>query len=158
MSKTGLEVFDTTLQETNHWLRLMMAELDSNDRRRAFAALRAGLHALRDRIGAVNAVHLGAQLPMLLRGAYYEGWRLPGSTRERHAEDYLNHVDSHLPRNSTFDASEVALATFRVLAQCLDPGETRKLRRILPPEIGALWPAAPSPKSNVLAHSRDVTR
>jgi hypothetical protein len=27
-----------------------------------------------------------------------------------------------------------------VLVQCLDPGETRKLLRILPPEICALWP------------------
>ena len=140
MSKTSLDVFDTTLQETNHWLKLMMEELDSSDRRRAFTALRAGLHALRDRIGPANAVQLGAQLPMLLRGAYYEGWGLSSSTRERHVEDYLNHVDALLPRNSVFDASEVALATFRVLAQCLDPGETRKLLRILPPEICALWP------------------
>ena len=140
MSKTSLEVFDTTLQETNHWLKLMMEELDSGDRRRAFTALRAGLHALRDRLGPANAVHLGAQLPMLLRGTYYEGWRLADSTHERHVEDYLNHVDSNLPRNSTFDASEVALATFRVLVQCLDPGEAQKLVRSLPPEIRALWP------------------
>lgn len=140
MSKTNLDVIDTTLQETNHWLKLMMEELDSNDRRRAFTALRAGLHALRDRIGPANAVHLGAQLPMLLRGAFYEGWAFPDATRERHAEDYLNHIDSNLPQNSVFDASEVALATFRVLAQCLDPGEARKLLRILPPEIRALWP------------------
>ena len=140
MSKASLEVFDTTLQETNHWLTLMMEELDSNDRRRAFTALRAGLHALRDRIGPANAVHLGAQLPMLLRGAYYEGWRLADTTHERHAEDYLNHVDSLLPRNSAFDSSEVTLATFRVLAQCLDPGEIRKLLRILPSDIRALWP------------------
>ena len=140
MGKTSLEVFDTTLQETNHWLKLMMEELDSTDRRRAFTALRAGLHALRDRLGPANAVHFGAQLPMLLRGAYYEGWRLPDSTHERHAEDYLNHIDSNLPRNSTFDASEVALATFRVLSQCLDPGEVKKLIRSLPPEIRVLWP------------------
>jgi uncharacterized protein (DUF2267 family) len=140
MSKTSLEVFDTTLQETNHWLKLMMQELDTNDRRHAFTALRAGLHALRDRVGPVNAVHLGAQLPMLLRGAFYEGWHFPGTTHERHAEDYLNHVDANLPRNSAFDASEVALATFRVLAQCLDSGEAQKLIRILPREIQALWP------------------
>jgi uncharacterized protein (DUF2267 family) len=146
MSKASLEVFDTTLQETNHWLRLMMEELDSSDRRRAFTALRAGLHALRDLIGPVNAVHLGAQLPMLLRGAYYEGWRLADTTHERHAEHYLNHVDSNLPRNSAFDASEVALATFRVLAQCLDPGETQKLIRILPRGVCALWPEIGRPE------------
>ena len=64
MSTSGLDVFDTTIQETNHWLKIMMGELGSDSRRTAFNALRAALHALRDRIGLENAVHLGAQLPM----------------------------------------------------------------------------------------------
>lgn len=62
MSVTGLDAFDTTVQESNHWLKIMMGELDIADRRIAFNALRAALHALRDRIGLENAVHLGAQL------------------------------------------------------------------------------------------------
>jgi uncharacterized protein (DUF2267 family) len=65
MSVTGLEVFDTTLQETNHWLKLMMGELGTDSRQAAFGALRGALHAVRDRIGVNNAVHLGAQMPML---------------------------------------------------------------------------------------------
>ncbi len=68
MSPTGFDTFDTTVQETNHWLKIMMSELGTDDRRAAFNALRAALHALRDRVGLENAVHLGAQLPMLRRG------------------------------------------------------------------------------------------
>ncbi len=51
-------MFDKTLQETNHWLKLMMVGLQTNDRRQAYVALRAALHALRNHIGAMNAVHL----------------------------------------------------------------------------------------------------
>ena len=38
----------------------MMGELGTDDRRTAFNALRAALHALRDRIGPESAIHLGA--------------------------------------------------------------------------------------------------
>jgi uncharacterized protein (DUF2267 family) len=141
VGKNGLDVFDTTIQETNHWVKLMMEELDTDNRRQAFNGLRSTLHALRDRIGPANAVHLGAQLPMLLRGAYYEGWRLTDTpTRERHAAEFLNHIDASLPRNSQFDASEAARATFHVLSACIDAGEVEKVKRVLPAELRTLWP------------------
>ena len=79
MSTTGLPVFDTTVQETNLWLKAVMDGLHTDDRHLAYLALRATLHALRDRLGPENAVHLAAQLPMLVRGLYYEGWRLAAS-------------------------------------------------------------------------------
>jgi uncharacterized protein (DUF2267 family) len=143
MSATGLEVFDSTVQETNHWLKLMMGELGSDDRQSSFNALRAALHAIRDRIGADNAVHLGAQLPMLLRGAYYEGWR-PATTptRERHLEDFVDHVAAGLPRNDRTNPAEAARACLAVMGRCLDGGELRKLRGILPHEVLNLLPDA----------------
>ncbi len=141
MSTTGLDVFDTTLQETNHWLKLMMVELQTDDRREAYLALRGTLHALRDRIGAMNAVHLGAQLPILLRGIYYEGWRPAESpTHERRLEDYMDHVAADLPPKYKSKAGEVARACFAVMSRCLDRGEMLKLRRSLPHEVLNLWP------------------
>jgi uncharacterized protein (DUF2267 family) len=59
---TGLDVFDTTVQETNLWLKELMERLGTYDRHRAYSTLRAVLHALRDRIGPANAVHLGASI------------------------------------------------------------------------------------------------
>ena len=141
MSETGLGVFDTTLKETNDWLKLMMGELGTANRQTAFGALRGALHAVRDRIGVNNAVHLGAQMPMLLRGAYYEGWHPAATpTRERHLIDFIEHVAAELPRDSRVDAAEAARACFSVMSQCLDGGEMLKLRQLLPHEALNLWP------------------
>ena len=141
MSRNGLGVFDKTLQETNHWLKLMMEELETDDRRMAFSALRGALHTLRDRIGPANATHLGAQLPMLLRGAYYEGWRLAGTpTHERHIDDFLDHLAANLPDSVPFDRASVARAAFAVLSETLDEGEFDKLLQLLPAEIRILNP------------------
>lgn len=141
MSKTGLDVFDTTLQETNHWLKIVMDELGTGNRRIAFNALRAALHALRDRIGLENAVHLGAQLPMLLRGAFYEGWRpAAGPTRDRELADFVDHVAAQLPRDGRINPAEAARASFVAMELCLDRGEVQKLRGLLPHEVLNLFP------------------
>lgn len=141
MSTTGLDTFDTTIQETNRWLKSMMVELGTDDRRSAFNALRAALHALRDRIGPDNAAHLGAQLPMLLRGAYYEGWRPAGMpTRERHLDVFIDHVAAGLPRGSWVNPAEAARACFAVMERCLERGEMVKLRGTLPHEVLNLFP------------------
>jgi uncharacterized protein (DUF2267 family) len=50
MSATGLEAFDTTIQKTNSWLNDLMQVMDWSDRHKAYLALRATLHALRDRL------------------------------------------------------------------------------------------------------------
>jgi uncharacterized protein (DUF2267 family) len=143
MGKTGLDVFDTTLQETNHWLRIMMGELGTDSRRNAFNALRAALHAIRDRIGVDNAAHLGAQLPMLLRGAYYEGWHPAGTpTRERHLGDFIDHVAAGLPKDGRIEPGEAARACFAVMGRCLDSGEMLNLRHVLPHEVRNLLPDA----------------
>jgi hypothetical protein len=48
MSVTGLEVFDARVQRTDTWPRRLMAILDTQDRRLAYLAMRATLHALLD--------------------------------------------------------------------------------------------------------------
>lgn len=74
MSAKEMEIFGNTLQKTHLWLDDLMAELGWQDRHKAYLALRAVLHTLRDRLTVEEAAHLGAQLPMLIRGFYYEGW------------------------------------------------------------------------------------
>jgi len=55
----------------------MPAETIGMDERRAYNALRAVLHALRDRLTTEEIAQFGAQLPTFVRGVYYEvGTRL----------------------------------------------------------------------------------
>src|SRR5436309_12183250 len=96
MSATGLDVFDKTLQTTNIWLDEIMAKLGP-DRQVAWHVLGAVLHALRDRLQIGLAVHLGAQLPLLVRGLYYDQWHPSEQTlKQRSAEQFLDHVSQRL--------------------------------------------------------------
>ncbi|MEJ2761449.1 MAG: DUF2267 domain-containing protein [Gammaproteobacteria bacterium] len=138
---TGLDVFDTTLQETNLWLKDLMGCLGTDDRRQGYRALRAVLHAVRDRIGPENAVHLGAQLPMLVRGLYYEGWKMdPEPTRERHKEAFLQHVDAEARNSLGVDAEIAVHAVFEVLWNRIDPDEVDKVIHLFPVELREFWP------------------
>jgi uncharacterized protein (DUF2267 family) len=143
MSTTGLEVFDTTLEKTHIWLNEVMAEMGwEHERRRAYQALRSVLHALRDRLTVEEAVGLGAQLPMLIRGFYYEGWTLSGKpVKERHKGEFFAHIE-HDFRNDErpIDAERMVRAVFRVLSRRITEGEIADIKGILPAELRELWP------------------
>ncbi len=145
MSATGLEVFDTTLHKTHAWLKEVMKELGTEDRHKAYLALRSVLHALRDRLTVEEVAQLGAQLPMLIRGFYYEGWDPTGKpVKERHKEDFLAHIYRAFKTTRAgepdVDPEAVARAVFRVLARKISEGEIEDIARILPREIRELWP------------------
>lgn len=138
---TGLDVFDTTVQESNLWLKDLMGYLGTDDRREAYKVLKATLHAVRDRIGPENAVHLGAQLPMLLRGLYYEGWRMDRTqSKERHKQDFLEHVNREAKSKLAFDTEAAVRAVFEVFWDKIDPGEVAKVIELFPVELRDLWP------------------
>ena len=139
---TGLDTFDKTVQESNLWLKDIMDRLDTVDRHHAYSTLRAVLHALRDRIGGESAAHLGAQLPMLLRGLYYEGWDPTGKpSKERHEADFLAHVARELPRAEAGEVEQGTLAVLDVLSKHIDRGAAVKIAAMFPDELRRFWPA-----------------
>lgn len=141
MSLTGLPAFDETLQLTNAWLKEIMERLGTDDRQYAYLALRATLHALRDRLPKDSAAHLASQLPMLVRGFYYEGWKPSVTpTPERQKDEFLAHVGQAFQRSPTADPELMARSVFAVLAERLTEGEVRKVVHLLPHDIRALWP------------------
>jgi uncharacterized protein (DUF2267 family) len=138
---TGLDTFDKTVQESNLWLKDVMERLGTLDRHHAYSTLRAVLHALRDRIGSENAAHLGAQLPMLLRGLFYEGWDPTGKpTKERHEAQFLAHIARELPRADEGEVEQGVYAVFDLLSKRVDRGAAVKLAGILPQEMRKFWP------------------
>jgi len=69
------EVFATTLQKTNLWLKQISDALPSDGHQKAYHSLREVLHALRDRLPVTEAAHCGAQLPVLVGGFCRDDWK-----------------------------------------------------------------------------------
>ena len=139
---TGLDTFDTTVQESNRWLKAVMDRLDTMDRHRAYACLRAVLHALRDRIGPESAAHLGAQLPMLLRGLFYEGWDPTNKpTKERHEDAFIAHIRREMPRATEVEVEQGAVAVLDVLSKYADRGAAVKIAVMFPQDLRKFWPS-----------------
>jgi uncharacterized protein (DUF2267 family) len=141
MSTTGLDVFDTTIHKTNRWLNELMVVADWQDRHQAYLALRATLHALRDRLTIEETAQLGAQLPMLIRGFYYEGWDPTGKPlKERHRAQFLAHVERQFRGDDRINPEQVVRAVFTLLARRVTEGEIADVKQVLPAEIRELWP------------------
>lgn len=138
---SGHPSFDHTVQEGNLWLKAIAAQLHFEEKRHAYSALRAVLHALRDRLQPQSAVHFGAQLPMVIRGLYYEGWRLADKPSADHTVDeFCARVAKELPPNFPMDARTLSNGVFQVVFEQLDPGESAKVIDQLPVPLRSLWP------------------
>jgi uncharacterized protein (DUF2267 family) len=141
MSATGLDVFATTVQKTNSWLNDLMQIAGFQDRHKAYLALRAALHALRDRLTIEEVAQFGAQLPMLIRGFYYEGWDPIGKPlKVRDKEQFLARIAQAFRDDQSIDREQIARAVFALLAKRVSQGEIEDVKHLLPKEIQELWP------------------
>ena len=113
MSATGLPAFDETVHLSNLWLNELMAAVEWDDKPRAYRLLRTTLHALRDRLSAHEAVELDAQLPMLIRGLYYDGWHMRDTTpTTRTKREFLGHVEAAFKQDPNSDAEGLVREVF----------------------------------------------
>lgn len=145
MTMTGLDVFDRTIHTTNIWLKELMEELQWDDRHRTYEALRGTLHALRDRLTVEEATDLAAQLPMLVRGMYYEGWNPSKTPNKERREEFLHHVQGAFPPTATIsniDPEPMVRAVFKVLSKHVSEGEIKDIKSALPESLSDLWPDA----------------
>ncbi len=146
MSATGLAVFDETVQLTNIWMKDLMLDLGWEDRHRAYLGLRLTLQALRDHLSVDEAAQLGAQLPMLVRGFYFEGWHPAHKpVKERDLNAFLEHIKEGFrqsPTDEPINVAELVTAVFRLLGRRMSTGHADSIRHNLPKSLRELWPEA----------------
>lgn len=135
-----LGVFEKTQQKTAHWIESVAHNMGSTDMERSYYVLRSVLHAVRDRLPPDEAVQLAAQMPMLVRGFYYEGWHPADKPeRYRHKQDFLEHIAHDVPSLDPAQRERAASAVFDVLNHQLSGQEAEQVRHALPSEIRDLW-------------------
>jgi uncharacterized protein (DUF2267 family) len=140
MPKTHAVSLMHSVEKTNQWLDEVAEQLGRpEDRRYALGVVRAVLHALRDRLPVDDAAHLAAQLPELLRGVYYEGWR-PSTTPHAYHDlaGFLDRVGREAGLAGGTEAAYATEAVVHVMKQHVTAGELAKVRAALPRPVAAV--------------------
>lgn len=133
-------VFQSTIQKSMDWITALKGREGMPDEHRAHAALRAVLHQLRDRLPVDEAAHFGAQLPLLIRGIYYEGFKPSKMPQKVDAIGFFAGVDEKLKDHPELNAQVVVPEVFRVIDEHVTHGEVDDVIQMLPRELQTLWP------------------
>jgi uncharacterized protein (DUF2267 family) len=138
MATAQLDILDRSVEKANVWINEVAAELEC-ERREAYRTLRAYLHTLRDRLPAHENAQLAAQLPLLIRGIYWEGWQ-PGRTplHYRDPVEFAERVRRDASLVGDTEAWFAIEAVAKVLRRHVSPGEIDGVVRSLPGSLQGL--------------------
>jgi len=108
--------------------------------------LRATLHTLRDRLTIPESFQLIAQLPMVLKAVYVEGWKYHEKpNRIKHIGEFVReviHEDQpvgHHDISTTKDGENAVRAVLKVLKSHISEGEVEDILRSIPSDLRELW-------------------
>lgn len=140
MSENKIDSIDRTVHKTYVWLKELQEEINIPDQQFAYQGLRSVLHTLRDRLMTEEAVKLGAQMPMLIRGLYFEGYKpanKPKVIRDR--EEFLQRISNNIEAGVNVDPQSLVSAVFHVLERHISKGEFENVVTNLPKQWSNLW-------------------
>jgi uncharacterized protein (DUF2267 family) len=137
----SLHDLDGVIREATAWVDDLTLRLGWRDRNKAYSALIAALHALRDWLPRDEAIYLGACLPPLLRGLYYEGWHAAAHLAARSRQAFLERIHDGVHREPGVDPEQVAHAVFALLAARLPRDELENAKAVTPKDLHGLWPS-----------------
>ena len=142
MGATGVTTLDHSPQVVAEWLNELNEALDWTNKRRAYHLLSTVLHALRDWLTVDEAADLSAQLPILMRGIYFEGWDPSGTpVRHRNKTDFLGRIEKAFDVEPLPDVEAAIRAVFKLLDSHISSGEISQVRHALKKELRELWPS-----------------
>lgn len=137
MVDTGFSSFSTTVDKTNailHEIELVHG-WPKHRRMQSYAALRAVLHALRDRLTVAEASQLAAQLPILVRGIFYDGWEPARMPHKMNADQFLTRVRREFPYEVAGGLEGVVRSVALAVRRYVDEGEWGHAMAALPADV-----------------------
>lgn len=143
---TGVRNLDNSIDLTNVWLRDILSQLKWQSKESAYQALRGTLHAIRDRLPVEEAVDLASQLPLMIKGVYYDGWTLRDKPEKFKKEEFARRVHAQFEFDDNVNPAEVIRAVLRVMYRHMDEGEIRDVKFNMPKEIQEWFPEEIAPK------------
>lgn len=144
MLRTTPKVIDHSAQQAHEWSRELARTLGHDDEREAYRVLRVVLHVIRDRMPVPESAQLASQLPTLIRGMYYEGWR-PSSVPNTYHDvgEMLARVADDAGLAGETEASLAVTAVATLLWRHVSAGELEDVIAVFPEAIRPLLRGRP---------------
>ena len=142
MSAQGLEVIDHTVELTHLWINELAERLSWSSQRDTLRLLRTTLHSIRDHLNVDESAQFSAQMPLIIRGMYFEGW-VPKNTpvKQRSAGAFVTDIEAEVGDVLDYRGREDIECVFHLLNNKISRGEVDDIRANLPQDIRDLWPA-----------------
>lgn len=140
MTRT-IHVFERTTHEAHEWVNELAGRTGWTNEREVLRLLRTVLAKIRDHLPVNEMAQFSAQLPILLRGLFFEGWQAKLTPiHERHAADFVADVEDAIGNVIDYQGVTDIKAVFNVVNARISRGEVNDVRSCLPQELRDLWP------------------
>jgi len=137
-----IHVFERTTHEAHAWVNDLAGRTGWTNEREVLRLLRSVLARIRDHLPVNEMAQFSAQLPLILRGMFFEGWQ-PEQTpvRERHAAQFFARIEEKIGDVTEYRGPADIEAVFTLVNAHISRGEVEDVRACLPQELRDLWPA-----------------
>ncbi|PWR13375.1 DUF2267 domain-containing protein [Micromonospora acroterricola] len=142
MADQLISAFESSLDKTN----LILKDIESaygwpKDRRnQSYAALRTVLHLLRDRMPVNESVEFAQQLPILVRGIYFDGWNPSDVPIKLNRDDFLYEVRQGFPYDVEGGPERVTQVVLDTLRRHVTQGEWQDVKDTMPKDLAQMLP------------------
>ncbi|WP_026268595.1 DUF2267 domain-containing protein [Micromonospora sp. CNB394] len=142
MAEQLLSAFESSLDKTN----VMLKEIESaygwpkEQRNQSYAALRTVLHLLRDRLPVQESAEFAQQLPVLVRGIYFDGWQPENVPIKLNRDDFLYEVRQSFPYDVQGGAQRVVQVVLDTLRRHVTQGEWEDVKATMPRDLRQMIP------------------
>jgi uncharacterized protein (DUF2267 family) len=142
MAEQLQSAFESSLEKTN----LMLKDIEQaygwpkSQRNQSYCALRTVLHLLRDRMPVQESVEFSAQLPVLVRGIYFDGWKPMDVPIKLNRDDFLLEVRRHFPYDVEGGTERVVQVVLDALSRHVTPGQWDDVKDNMPSDLQRMMP------------------
>jgi uncharacterized protein (DUF2267 family) len=140
------EQFQSAIESSMDKTNLILKDIEQaygwpkEQRNQSYAALRTVLHLLRDRMPVQESVEFSAQLPIVVRGVYFDGWQPQNVPIKLNREDFLYEVRQGFPYDVEGGPERVVRVVLDTLRRHITQGEWDDVKDTMPADLAQIMP------------------
>ena len=136
---TGISSLDKSVQKSVKWIVEIQDELGWEDREDVYIATKAVLQTVRDRLPFKEAVQFSAQLPMLMKGMFFEGYSPSKEPLDINQPDEFYQKVQERSINKPINAEQATKNVLAVIQRKISKGEIEDIVSNFPKTLRSIW-------------------